>query len=50
MVVALPWIWGWRWCGDADRLLGCEMDGGPCVVVYWIYVLIGGMRDRFAGM
>jgi len=34
MVVALPSIWGWKWCGDADRMLGCEMDGGPCVLCF----------------
>jgi len=29
-------------CGNADRLLGCEMDGGPCVVFGWIYVWLEG--------
>ena len=32
MVVALPCIWYWKWCGDADSMLDCGMDGGPCVV------------------
>ena len=31
--------------------MGCEMDGGPCVVIYLLDLcLVGGMRDRFAGM
>jgi len=28
------------WCGDTDSMLGCEMDGGPCVVICWIYVFV----------
>ena len=36
VVVALPCIWGRKWCGDADSMLGCAMDSGPCVVIYWI--------------
>jgi len=27
-----------------------KMDGGPYVVIYLDLCLIGGMRDRFAGM
>ena len=23
-------------------MLGCEMDGGPCIVIYWIYVWLEG--------
>jgi len=31
--VVADWCW-WVWirCGNSDRMLGCEMDGGPCVV------------------
>jgi len=38
-------------------MLGCGMDSGPCVVIfYFLFILfldlcfVGGMRDRFAGM
>jgi len=49
MVVALPSIWGWKWCGNADRLLICEMDGGPCVVIllfvfmFWLEGCVTGL-------
>ena len=32
-VVADRCWWGWIWCGDADSMMRCEMDGGPCVVI-----------------
>jgi len=51
MVVALPYRWGWKWCGDADRLLVCEMDGGPCVVIcyldlcFWLEGCVTGLPE-----
>jgi len=45
MVVALPCIWGWKWYGDADSMLGCEMDGGPCVLSFLIGFMFFGWRD-----
>jgi len=50
MVVALPCIWVWRWCGDADRLIGLR-DGWRSIWFDCLDIcLVGGMRDQFAGM
>ena len=49
MVVALPSIWGWKWCGDADSRMGCEMDGGPCVVIRLVYVCLEGCVTGLPG-
>jgi len=40
----------WIQCEDAESMLGCEMDGDPCVVICLDLCLVGGMRDWFAGM
>jgi len=51
VVVALPCIRGWPWCGDADKLMGLQ-DGWRsmgCDLLDLCF-LVGGMRDRFAGM
>jgi len=43
MVDALPCIWDWKLCGDADNLTGLR-DGwrSMCWVFYWIYVWLEG--------
>ena len=49
VVADLCWM-VWIRCEEADSMIGCEMDGGPCVVFLLDLYLVGGMHDRFAGM
>jgi len=43
MVDALPCIWDWKWCGDADKLTGLR-DGWRSVCCF-VFGFMFGWRD-----